>query len=346
VTEQQNEMLAYQQGTVVSSRIRLARNLDGYPFPSHFSEDRQPREIIRRVTTGFSRLIEDFRLYYMDSIDEQTASLLKEAHLISPALIKGAHNSAALISEDKSVSIMINEEDHLREQCIMKGFELEKAYERMSEIDSNIAMSIKFAYDEQLGYLTACPTNLGTGLRASVMMFLPALTINGMMPKLVRYISRKGLTARGVYGEGSQSEGYLYQISNEVTLGSSEESIIKLVKEIVGKIIELECAERFHLAMSSAAPDLEDKCLRAYGVLANCAKLSSEECLSLATYVKLGVCMQFLKTEDISLIDELMEQMRPCAIEANAGRTLSPIDRDLYRAEYAGKFITHAVHRR
>jgi protein arginine kinase len=228
----------------------------------------------------------------------------------------------------------------------MKGFELEKAYERMSEIDSNIAMSIKFAYDEQLGYLTACPTNLGTGLRASVMMFLPALTINGMMPKLVRYISRKGLTARGVYGEGSQSEGYLYQISNEVTLGSSEESIIKLVKEIVGKIIELECAERFHLAMSSAAPDLEDKCLRAYGVLANCAKLSSEECLSLATSVKLGVCLQFLKADDVSALDDLMEQMRPCAIEATAGRPLSPTDRDLYRAEHVGKFIALAVHRR
>ena len=196
-------------GTVVSTRIRLARNLEGYPFPSHLKNEKQAKEIIRLVSCALARL-DEFSLYYMDAIAGEQAVSLMENHLISPKLIKNKHLSAALINTEESVSIMINEEDHLREQCIVKGLDLRFAYETMSEIDSRIAGSMKFAYDEQFGFLTACPTNLGTGLRASVMQFLPALTINGVMPKLIRSISRLGLTVRGVYGEGSDAEGYKY----------------------------------------------------------------------------------------------------------------------------------------
>lgn len=170
-------------GTVVSTRIRLARNLEGYPFPSHLKNEKQAKEIIRLVSCALARL-DEFSLYYMDAIAGEQAVSLMENHLISPKLIKNKHLSAALINTEESVSIMINEEDHLREQCIVKGLDLRFAYETMSEIDSRIAGSMKFAYDEQFGFLTACPTNLGTGLRASVMQFLPALTINGVMPNL------------------------------------------------------------------------------------------------------------------------------------------------------------------
>ena len=235
--------------TVVSTRVRLARNLEGYPFPSHLKDEKQAKEIIRLVSSGLSRVDgfnspDEFRLYYMDAVSEEEALSLKENHLISPKLIENRRYSAALINSDKSISIMLNEEDHLREQCIVKGLELRPAYEAMSQIDARISASMKFAFDEQFGYLTACPTNLGTGLRASVMFFLPALTINGVMPKMIRSISRLGLTVRGIYGEGSEAEGYMYQISNEVTLGVSEEEILSSVEDVVRKVCALEENER------------------------------------------------------------------------------------------------------
>ncbi|MDE6613817.1 MAG: ATP--guanido phosphotransferase, partial [Clostridia bacterium] len=246
-------------GIVVSTRVRLARNLEGYPFPSHLKDEKQAKEIIRLVSSGLSKL-DEFRLQYMDEISDEQAVCLMENHLISPKLIKNKRYSAALINREESVSIMINEEDHLREQSIVKGLDLKLAYETMSEIDSHVAKSMKFAFDEQLGYLTACPTNLGTGLRASVMQFLPALTMNGLMPKLIRSINRLGLTVRGLYGEGSDAEGFLYQISNEVTLGVTEEEILRQVGEVVKKVCALEEAERHNLLKSDRALDIQDDC--------------------------------------------------------------------------------------
>ena len=159
-------------GTVVSTRIRLARNLEGYPFPSHLKNEKQAKEIVRLISSGFLRL-DEFKLYHMDMISDEEAVCLMENHLISPKLIQNKRYSAALINREENVSVMINEEDHLREQCIVKGLDLGLAYDTMSEIDNRIGRTMKFAYDEQLGFLTACPTNLGTGLRASVIF--PAL---------------------------------------------------------------------------------------------------------------------------------------------------------------------------
>ena len=258
--------------TVMSTRIRLARNLEGYPFPSHLKSDKQAKEIIRLASSGLSRL-EEFRLHYMDGISEDEAQSLIENHLISPALLNNRRRSAVLINHEESISVMINEEDHLREQCIVKGLDLQFAYETMSEVDGCISGTMKFAFDEQLGYLTACPTNLGTGLRASVMMFLPALTINGVMPRIMKSVARLGLTVRGIYGEGSAAEGYTYQISNEVTLGVTETEILRGVEEVVLKICKLEETERERLATGVSALDIQDECLRSYGILLNCAKL-------------------------------------------------------------------------
>lgn len=329
--------------TVVSTRIRLARNIEGYPFPSHLKDEKQAREIIRLVTSGLSRLegfkSDQFNVYYMHGISEEEAQILKENHLISPNLIKNSRISAAIINTDESVSVMINEEDHLREQCILKGFELEKAYDTMSKIDSRISNSMKFAYDEQFGYLTACPTNLGTGLRASVMTFLPALTINGVMPKIYRSISRLGLTVRGVYGEGSEAEGYMYQISNEVTLGVTEEEILKQVGDVVKKVAELEDAERLNLRKSSSAIDVRDNCMRAYGILTNCYKLTTSELIKLSANVKLGACLGYIDIKDVSGIDDLVVKMRPANITAAASRQLTPVERDIYRAEYVSKHL-------
>ena len=325
-------------GTIVSTRIRLARNLEGYPFPSHLKDEEQAKDIIRLIYSGFSKL-EDFKLYYMDAIPETQANLLKENHLISPALIAKKRSGAALINDDESVSVMINEEDHLREQCIIKGLRLKQAYDKISGIDSKIGMSIKFAYDEQLGYLTACPTNLGTGLRASVMLFLPALTINGGMREVIRSLSRQWLTVRGVYGEGSEAEGYMYQVSNEVTLGYSEEEIISRVDEIVRKICEIEAAERGKLMTGKNKLIVKDKCMRAYGVLTNCVVLSSSELARLAADIKLGACLGYIPIADISAIDDIVAKMQPYNITLSAARELSAGDRDAYRAEYTASHL-------
>ena len=322
--------------TVISTRVRLARNLEGYPFPSHLKSEKQAKEIIRLVSSGFSRL-DEFKLYYMDAVDDENAVCLMENHLISPMLIKNKRFSAALINTQENVSIMINEEDHLREQCIVKGFDLPLAYDTMNGIDNRICKSMKFAFDEQFGFLTACPTNLGTGLRASVMLFLPALTVNGVMPRVIRSISRLGLTVRGVYGEGSDAEGYMYQISNEVTLGVTEEEILTQVKEAVLKICELEEAERRNLIQGSSALEIQDECLRAYGILTNCAKISTREFVSLTAKVKLGACLGYINIDDVSAIDDLVIKLTPSNITAAAGKQLTALERDVYRAQYCAK---------
>jgi len=330
---------------VVSTRIRLARNLEGYPFPSHLKDEKQAKEIIRLVSSGLSRAEEfaEFKLYYMDNVAEERALSLMENHLISPNLIKNKRYSAAMINRGENVSIMINEEDHLREQCIVKGLDLRGAYATMSQIDTCISGSMKFAFDEQLGFLTACPTNLGTGLRASVMLFLPALTLNGIMPKVLRSISRLGLTVRGIYGEGSQAEGYMYQISNEVTLGVTEEEIISQVEEVVNKVCALEFAERENLKTGAAALEIQDECLRSYGILTNCAKLSTGELIKLSSNVKLGACLGYIPLPDVSLIDELVVRMRPSNITAAAEKQLTALERDVYRAQYTGKYLRKII---
>ena len=329
------------QRTVVSSRIRLARNLNGYPFPERLKSDKQAKEIIRSVSSAINK-VDEFRLYYMDSISDDDALNLVENHLISPALLKKPARSAALINEAGNVSIMINEEDHLREQCIQSGLSLRSSYAIMSAKDSLIARSIAFAYDEQLGYLTACPTNLGTGLRASVMMFLPALAIGGLMPELVSRARRNGLTIRGAYGEGSSAEGYTYQLSNEVTLGVSEEEILTQVEEAVSKVEELEAVERKNLRNGANGLALKDKCLRAYGILTNCALMPSEEFSSLCADLKLAACLGYLNC-DTTRIDELTIKMKPSNLNVLAGRKLTSEERDSYRAQYASNRIKSIV---
>ena len=335
-------MVDYRLGAVVSSRIRLARNLNGLPFPARLTSDRQAKEIIRSVSAALNK-VDEFRLYYMDGISEDETFNFVENRLISPALLENPSRSAALINEKGDISIMINEEDHLREQCISGGLSVRSAYGRMSEMDNKIAMSIPFAYDEQLGYLTACPTNLGTGLRASVMMFLPALELGGMMGDVIKSVTRLGLTVRGAYGEGTKAKGYIYQISNEVTLGITEETIIKLVEDIALKIVEMEARERARLQGSGSSVAIKDRCLRAYGILTNCALLSVGELDGLCAELKLGVCLGYLKCDDISAVDGLTLKMKPSNLNIQAGRVLDERELDIYRAQQVSKKITELV---
>lgn len=335
-------MVDFSKGTVVSSRIRLARNVNGYPFPGRLKSDKQGKEIIRSVSSAAYKL-DEFRLIYMDGISEDDAVNLVENRRISPNLLNTPSRSAVLINEKGDVSVMINEEDHLREQCISSGLSLREAYGKLSAMDTAIARSLPFAYDEQLGYLTACPTNLGTGLRASVMLFLPALQLGGLIDDVVKSATRLGLTVRGAYGEGSSAEGYTYQVSNEVTLGVTEETILTQVEAVVGKIIEMEAAEREKLRAGVNSLRLKDACLRAYGILTHCALMSGKEFDGLCADLKVGACLGFIKIDDISAVDGLMLKMKPSNINVLSGRTLTAQERDAYRAQYASNKIKGLV---
>ena len=351
----------FRLGTVISTRIRLARNLNGYPFPARLKSDAQAKEIIRSVSATINK-VDPFRLYYMDAISEERRLNLVENRLISPALLQSPSRSALLLREIKSsangddyvsaeelpqykynVSVMINEEDHLREQCIEKGLALRTAYDKLSAMDAQIARSIPFAYDERLGYLTACPTNLGTGVRASVMLFLPALCLGGIMNGLMKSASRLGLTVRGAYGEGSDAKGYTFQISNEVTLGVNEDYILGEVEKVVKKIVDMEAEARVSLQRGERAYEVKDRCLRAYGLLTNCALLSHDELDELTADLKLGVCLGYLQCADLGEIDELDSKMLPSNLDVLAGRTLTEAERDTYCAQYVGAKIGKLV---
>ncbi len=294
---------------VISTRIRLARNFAAYPFPKKMDEV-QAEDIVVLVREGLRKL-DDFNEYNLTTLTETEAIQLKEQHLISPALMKGKA-SAAFLSADETVSIMVNEEDHLRQQYICAGFELLKAYERISAVDEWLASLYDFAFDKKLGYLTACPSNLGTGMRASVMMFLPALSMNGELKSLLPSIQAAGMTVRGAFGEGSHAEGYLYQVSNERTLGWAEKDIIDAMTKTTMSLCDKELRAREKL-LNTEKEDLKDRCLRAFGVLTNCALLGQEEFAEKTTDVRLGVALGFLEALDKKGFEDFLTDMRPAA---------------------------------
>lgn len=327
--------------TIVTTRMRLARNIAGYPFPSKLKSEAQAREIVRLVNTEASR-VGVFKLYYMNKITDLVARCLMEDYLISADLIANKKYGAALIDSEEHFSIMINEEDHLREQYIMRGFQLNRAYDNLSAMDETLSKSIRFAYDKQLGYLTACPTNLGTGLRASVMLFLPGLTRLNKMNGVIRAVSRLGLTVRGVYGEGSIAEGYMYQISNEVTLGIEEEKIISEVESAVLEVVRLEANAREQLVKNDLI-GVKDECRRSFGILTNCEKVSFKEFLQLISNVKLGASLGYLNIADISQIDDLIVAARPANINLNRDREVSETEQDICRAAKCASVLSRAV---
>ena len=300
------------QTTVISTRIRLARNFAGFPFPSKMS-DAHALDIVQLVAEGLKRLDPyEYKRYDIAKLSDSEAQLLQEQYLISPALLKRLNGGAAFVSSDRAVSIMVNEEDHLREQYIVKGFDLYKAYERLSALDDGLSSIFDFAFDEKLGYLTACPSNLGTGMRASVMMLLPGLVRNGELKAIVSELKSNGMTIRGAFGEGTSAEGYLYQVSNERTLGLSEQEILEKVSGTTMRLCNRELLAREELLRTSET-ETRDRCLRAYGTLSNCAILSLQEFLSKIADVKLGVLFGFLKADNQKKFDEFLDDMRPAA---------------------------------
>ena len=335
------------ESVAVSTRMRLARNFADYPFPGRLLQDahaeEQAMEIVRLVAAALSD-VDQFALYELKNLPAERMALLQERNLISRDLIRNRRISAALISSDEIISVMVNEEDHVREQYFMHGFDLARAWERITGLDDAISDTVPFAFDEQFGYLTACPTNLGTGLRASVMLFLPALSRRGRMAKeVIPELMRLGLTARGAYGEGSGAEGDFFQVSNEVTLGVSEEEILSIVGEAVNVVVETELLERARMKAEGGLA-LKDKLCRAYGVLTNCRLLEEHEFLRRLSDVKTGLALGYFTYEGeddewMRELDELAAALRPASINRLNGAPLDKEGQDAWRAEYAGKAI-------
>ena len=329
--------------TVTSTRVRLARNLEGYPFPDKLSPA-QAREIVRSCGKALSRL-DDFKEYDIGSIPADEATYLLERHLISRDLIRRKKISSAFISSDGEVSVMVNEEDHLREQYILRGCDLYKAYERISGIDEGLGGEMKFAFDEKLGFLTACPSNVGTGMRASVMMFLPGLSKYGKLEELLPSLKSNGLTVRGEFGEGTAAEGYSYQISNERTLGLSEADILSHMNEVALNFAELEHRARLRM-LDEDELGYKDLCLRAYGTLTNCAVLTHKELAAGMVRVRLGVALGFFIASDLGEFNDFIEGMRPvCFRRENCSAGADEREQDIVRADVVHKVLPELVRR-
>ena len=332
---------AFIQTLVTSTRIRLARNLAGYPFPEKMDE-LLAEEVVYLVEKSLKEL-DDFEKQDMTQLSREEATLLQEQHLISPALIRKKGMAAAFLSADKSVSIMVNEEDHLREQYIYKGFDLYKAYEHISAIDEGLGAKLDFAYDDKLGYLTACPSNVGTGMRASVMMFLPGLAKNNGLKDFLPTLKASGLTVRGVFGEGTAAEGYSYQVSNERTLGMSESEILDQMVRMTMQLCDLELKAREKMLQEEKIP-LKDECLRAFGALTNCAVLPLKELTAGMVKVKLGIALGFFKAQNIQDFNDFVADMRPASFRLENGlRKASEYECDLMRAEIVHKVLPELV---
>lgn len=323
---------------VISSRIRLARNNKKYNFPYKLDSQDALNNIneIKEAMLGANTEISNF----FDSINMQETSALEkvammERHVISPNFISIKIPTWLFLSKDESLSIMVNEEDHLRIQSIAAGFNLNKAWENANKVDDLIEEKIEYAYNEQLGFLTTCPTNVGTGLRASYMVHVPGLDSTGQLQFILEAIRKFGITVRGIYGEGSEAQGSVYQISNQITLGYSEKEIIDNLTSVTSQIVDQERAVRNKL-LKEKKYQLEDAIYRSYGILSNARILTSKEAMTLLSDIKLGHELEILKfsEEDNLNIYEFMTCIQPANLQKKVNQQLSLDYRDIARAKY------------
>jgi protein arginine kinase len=319
----------------VSSRVRLARNIENIPFPARMGQ-KQYVKVIEKVRDAIysnaEAPAESFLFVEIQKLNPIERQVLVEKHLISPELADGSRERAVIISRDERISIMVNEEDHLRLQCIFPGMQLDEAWDLCKQMDDFLGERLEFAFDKTRGYLTCCPTNIGTGIRASMMLHLPALSMTGYIKGIFEACSKLNVAVRGIYGENSEASGNMFQISNQVTLGQTEDEIIASVKSVAAQISEQEKMLRNEL-YSQNPFRFEDRVYRSLGILSNARIMSAEESLKLLSDVRLGVDMGIIAGIGLEALNELMLFIQPAYLQKLAGKPLSPDERDLRRAE-------------
>lgn len=330
---------------VISSRVRLARNLNNYPFSAKITES-QATSLLHEVLGASSKLQADSHLKYytcnVHLLTDTDKAAMVERHVISHLLLEKNQDTGLVLSEDEKVSIMINEEDHLRIQSITGGMNIEEAFQTANQVDDILGELLQFAYDEKYGYLTSCPTNLGTGLRASYMMFLPALAVSRKIEKLTEELGQYGIALRGTYGEASKSVGNLYQISNQKTLGSTEKDIIDGLNRIVEQVMRQERRQREYM-LATNYDELEDKVYRTYGILKYARQLNAHDAMTLLSQLKLGLDIGLIQLEKEHNIHELMMEIQPGNLSYQLDKNYGSIQRDKYRADYIRSKLPNIV---
>ncbi len=319
----------FQDDIVLSTRVRLARNLKGIPFPNQMSAE-DGEKVISTVADALSKLNYKFNLIRLSEISGIERQRLLEEHFISPQMLKNTEHKAVFLSEDEAVAIMINEEDHIRLQCIYAGLESDKAYDLISKIDDFLGETVQYAFHRKYGHLTACPTNVGTGMRLSFMLHLPALSMARMADNLFAAVGKLGVTVRGMYGEGTKSSGNVFQISNQTTLGKSETELAQNLTDVVNQIITKERELRRRIAKDKGIT-VEDKIMRSYGIMKYAKKISTEELTGLLSNVRFGVSLGIIDNITSNQLNEIMVVSRAAHImETGAGNSF---ERDVKRAE-------------
>ncbi|UNC93386.1 protein arginine kinase [Candidatus Contubernalis alkaliaceticus] len=329
---------------VLTSRVRMARNLKELPFPC-LAEGEQRGKVLKEVNRVLDHKKEFFQLYSRVDLSKLTPlerQLCVEKHIISPQMVKDAKNSCVLLKNDESVSIMINEEDHIRIQSIFPGLQLENAWKQGDDIDNVLEEDLDFAFNDQLGYLTSCPTNVGTGMRASLMMHLPGLAITKQINRILSALYQVGMVVRGLYGEGTEVVGNILQLSNQITLGQTEREIIRNLYGVAKQLLEQEEGARQGL-LNECREKLADRAGRAYGILSNARIMSSLEAMQLFSDFRLGVDLGLLKPVDLKVLNQLLVIISPAFIQKNEGKELSDYDIDVSRAGIIREKLAEAV---
>jgi len=322
---------------VLSSRVRVARNLQGFPFPGRAGAEERA-DVVERIRAAADRAksLDGGYFWDVDSLDPVDREILVERHLISRDLLAdrmGPSSAALALASDTSCGVMVNEEDHLRLQALAGGLALDSAWRQVDRLDEEIGALLPLAFHHQFGFLTACPTNVGTGLRASVLIHLPGLVLTKEISKVLEGISQVGLTYRGLYGEGSEVVGNFFQVSNQTTLGKTEEDLIDHLERVTCKVIEYERGARSVL-LTEAPSVLEDKVWRAYGILRTARSLGLGEMMNLLSGVRLGVSLKLLKSPRVETLNEVLVRGQLAHLELAAGASLGEQEADLCRATY------------
>lgn len=318
---------------VLSSRVRLARNLKSFAFPGWAKKNdrikalevmRPAVEALRQMSGGFSESMDN-----LGALDKQ---ILVERHLISREHAAKNAGSGLVLNKEESICVMINEEDHLRMQALRPGLQIKEAWQAIDQIDSQLEKKLEYAFSPTLGYLTACPTNLGTGIRVSAMLHLPALVLSEQINQIIQAVNKLGLAVRGLYGEGTEALGNVFQVSNQMTLGESESEIVERLNKVLAQLIEHEENARATL-LESKPKVIFNQIGRAYGILANAHSISSKETMNLLSLLRLGVDIGLFPGTERSLVDELFLITQPAHLQKRYSEKLSAEERDLLRAD-------------
>jgi protein arginine kinase len=324
----------------MSSRVRLARNLDKFSF-SHWADKKQQESIMNAVSDAVKSIncLKDAFFIRLKDLSEVDRFFLVERHLMSPEHTKDVEFKALIVDPKEIVSIMVNEEDHLRIQVLQSGFNLMEAWKIVDSIDTELSKKLSFAYSTRWGYLTACPTNTGTGLRGSVMLHLPSLVFTGQIGKILQATAKLGLNIRGLYGEGTEASGNLFQVSNQVSLGRTEEDMIDNIERIINQIIAREETTRRTISTKNREA-LVDRVWRAYGTLKSAHIITSNETIALLSAIRLGVDLGIVKNLDRRMVNELLILTQPSHLQKLEGKILNANERDMKRAELIRERLT------